>query len=218
MIVELPDHNLKFDIRKKYDTDSIVVKEMFEDNVYEVHGWHFENEDGVVIDIGANIGSFSIQAAWLGATEIFAIEPEPHNLRALKKNIKLNEMQKLIKPVAVGISDFNGVAIISDEGGDSTILDNKDGSEIEVMSLDSFIKKNNITAVQVLKIDTEGSEVETILGASRESLDMCKYIAIEFDKRTGNRLGDIVVKLSETHHVRTMGSWERGGMIFANRY
>jgi FkbM family methyltransferase len=218
MIKELPDHNLKFDIRKKYSTDSIVVKEMFEDNVYEVHGWHFENEDGVVIDIGANIGSFSIQAAWLGATEIFAIEPEPHNLIALKKNIRLNNMQSIIKPIAVGISNFNGVATISDEGGDSTIINNKDGAEIEVMSLDSFIKKNNITAVQVLKIDTEGSEVETILGASRESLNMCKYIAIEFDKRTAKKLGRIVVKLSETHHVRTMGSWERGGMIFANRY
>jgi FkbM family methyltransferase len=218
MIIEIPDHNLKFDIRKKYSTDSVVVKEMFEDNVYEVHGWHFENEDGVVIDIGANIGSFSIQAAWLGATEVFAIEPEPHNLIALKKNIRLNNMQKLIKPVAVGISNFDGVATISDEGGDSTILDNKDGSEIEVMSLDTFIKKNKIAAVQVLKIDIEGSEVEVILGASRESLDMCKYIAIEFDKRTGKKLGSLVVKLSETHHVRTMGSWERGGMIFANRY
>ena len=33
---------------------------------------------------------------------------------------------------------------------------------------------------------------------------------MEFDIRSGNLLGDMVKKLSETHHVRTMGSWERG--------
>ena len=38
---------------------------------------------------------------------------------------------------------------------------------------------------------------------------------MEFDHRTGNRLGEMTQKLSETHHVRTMGSWERGGMVWA---
>lgn len=64
----------------------------------------------------------------------------------------------------------------------------------------------------------EGSEPEIILGASQHNLNNCKNIAIEFDIRTGNKMGDIVQKLSETHHVRTMGSWERGGMIWAWLY
>ena len=51
--------------------------------------------------------------------------------------------------------------------------------------------------------------------ASKETLNKCKYITMEFDIRSGMHMGDIVQKLSETHHVRTMGSWERGGMIWA---
>jgi FkbM family methyltransferase len=220
LIVDVLDGKVSFFIRDNQPTDKIVVKEIWDENVYRTNHWNFFREDTgqeVVVDIGANIGTFSIYAAYYGA-KVFAIEPEPNNLESLIKNIELNGMKDLIKPVAVGISDFNGEAVISNEGGDSTILDNKDGSKIKIMSLDSFIKKNKISSIGVLKIDTEGSEVKTILGASKKSLAMCKYIAIEFDKRTGKHLGEMVQKLSETHHVHTMGSWERGGMIFADLY
>jgi FkbM family methyltransferase len=136
----------------------------------------------------------------------------------LVKNIQLNNMSKRIIPVKIGISDHVGKAIISDEGGGATILDEKKGSEIELTTLDKFIKDNSITSVGVLKIDVEGSEKEIILGASKETLSICKYITVEFDIRTGKYLGAMVEKLSETHHIRTMGSWERGGMIFAWLY
>ena len=76
----------------------------------------------------------------------------------------------------------------------------------------------NIEEVDILKIDVEGSETEIISGASKENLNKCKYITMEFDIRSGAFMGDMVKKLSETHHVRTMGSWERGGMIWAWLY
>ena len=220
MIVEVPGTDIKFDVREDYDTDNIVIHEIWEENVYEVKGWNFFREDTgqeVVIDIGANIGSFSIYAAHNRA-KVYAVEPEPNNYEALVNNIELNNMQEKITPVKLGISDYNGTAIISNEGGGATILDGKSGASIKVITLDKFIKDNNITSVGVLKIDVEGSEQEIILGASKETLNICKYITIEFDVRTGKFLGDMVKKLSETHHIRTMGSWERGGMIFAWLY
>ena len=127
MIYEVPDTEIIFDIREDYDTDIVVVKEMFEENVYEIHGWHFDDSDGVVVDIGANIGSFSIQAAYIGAKKIFAIEPEPHNLKALKNNVSLNNLENEITVLEVGVSDFNGSATISDEGGGASIKDGKPG-------------------------------------------------------------------------------------------
>ena len=217
MIIDLPEHGLKFDIRKDYDTDLIVIKEMFEENVYEVHGWHF-SDDGVTVDLGSNVGAFAIQAASIGAKKVYAVEPEPHNLKALKDNIALNELEDVVKVLELGVSDFNGSAVITDEGGGATIKDGKAGAEIKVITLDKLFKDNKINNVDVLKIDVEGSETEIILAASKETINKCNYIAIEFDFRSGSRLGDMVMKLSETHHVRTMGSWERGGMIFANRY
>lgn len=217
MIYTIPETNIKFNVRSDYETDMIVIKEIWEENVYEVSDWRYNN-GGVVVDIGANIGSFSIYSAAKGAT-VYAVEPEPNNLQELKNNIDLNNMQDQVYVLPYGISDYKGTAVISDMGGGSTIKDESvNGTEIEVMSLDIMFDLYHIKEVDVLKIDVEGSEVEIILGASKENLNKCKYITMEFDIRTGPKMGDIVRKLTETHHVRTMGSWERGGMIWAWLY
>lgn len=218
MIYTVPGTSLiKFDIRDEYETDHVVIKEIWQENVYEVKDTHL-NRGGVVLDIGANIGAFSMYAAHMGSI-VYAIEPEPHNLEALKKNIEINEMQDKIHVCPYAISDFKGTAVIYDGGGSSSIKDDGAfGAEVEVMTLDIFFNLYHISEVDVMKIDIEGSELELIMGASRDTLEKCKYIAMEFDIRTGFKMGEIVAKLSETHHVRTMGSWERGGMIWAWLY
>lgn len=218
MIINPPNKSdIYFDLRDNYATDPIVVKEIWQENVYEIHDSHF-NRGGVVIDIGANIGSFSVYAAHFGA-KVYAVEPEPHNLEALNKNIELNNMQDKIIICPYGISDYKGTAVIHDSGGGASIKDDGAfGAEIEIMTLDNFFHLHEIKSVDVLKIDVEGSEPEIILAASKENLNKCKNIAMEFDIRSGDQMGAMVQKLSETHHVRIMGSWERGGMIWAWLY
>lgn len=217
MIIQIPGTEIKFDLRDNYETDQIVVREIWEENVYEVNDGHF-NKGGVVVDIGANIGTFSIYSASKGA-KVYAVEPEPNNAQALRKNIELNNMQGLIVHVPFGISDREHVATITDMGGGSTIKDDgMPGTEINLISLDDLFSLYPINEVDILKIDVEGSEVDIILGASKENLNKCKYITMEFDIRSGSKLGAMTQKLSETHHVRTMGSWERGGMIWAWLY
>jgi FkbM family methyltransferase len=216
MIIEF-ENGIKFDLRENYPTDPIVIKEIWEENVYRTDDWRFEYE-GDVVDLGSNIGAFSIYAASKGI-KVYSVEPEPHNLEALNKNISLNNMEEKIVVCPYGISDYNGTAVISDEGGCSNIKDDGIfGATVEILTLNDFFELYNINEVSILKIDVEGAEPEIILGAPEETINKCRYIAVEFDIRTGNRLGEMVQKLSETHHVQTMGSWERGGMIFANRY
>ncbi len=215
MIIE--SHGLKFKTRPSVDSDHLVIKEIMEENVYEVNPERFLL-GGPVVDIGANIGVFSCLAASSGA-RVIAVEPEPHNVELLMDNIVLNGLQDNVRFCTFGISDYEGVATIGDDGGASSIADDGTfGSEISVITLDKLFDIYDLSKVSVLKIDVEGSELPIILGASKDTLNKCKYIAIEFDHRTGWKMGDIVAKLSETHHVRTMGSWERGGMIWAWLY
>lgn len=215
MIVD--SHELSFNIREGVESDLIVIREILEENVYEVNVDRFLL-GGKVIDVGSNIGVFSIYAASLGA-EVISVEPEPNNLDLLKSNIALNNLGHLIEVCDLAISDYAGTALIGDDGGDASIFDNLEiGVEIKVITLDTLFDIYDVSEVSVLKIDAEGSELPMILGASQKTLNKCKYITIEFDKRTGWHMGSIVAKLSETHHVRTMGSWERGGMIWAWLY
>lgn len=151
MIVN-PIPEISFDLRDEYKTDSIVIKEVWEENVYEINMTHF-NRGGVVVDIGANIGSFSIYAANFGA-KVFAVEPEPHNLEYLKKNIDLNNMQDKIIVCPYGVSDYSGTAVINDLGGGSTIKDDGVfGSEIKIVTFDELLRINGISHIDVLKID-----------------------------------------------------------------
>lgn len=217
MIYTVPNTEIVFDVRKEYPTDDIVIREIWEEDVYEVSPPRF-NKGGVVVDVGANIGSFSIYAASHGA-KVFAVEPEPNNLNALRKNIELNRMSNLIKVIPLALGDCAKEVTITDDGGGSTTKNlGAVGTKVSQITLDKMFEDESIEAVSVLKIDVEGSEVEIILGASKENINKCKYITMEFDIRTGARMGEIVRKLSETHHIRTMGSWERGGMIWAWLY
>jgi len=216
MIIQEVNGACKFYVREDMDTDPVVIREIWEEDVYRMED-EYLNRGGVVLDIGANIGCFSVYCASKGA-QVYAVEPEPNNLEVLKKNIELNGMQDKIFVIDYGVSNFNGVAVIDNSGGGSTIKDNKPGSTIKIISFDDLLAHFSIEEVDVLKIDIEGSEKELILGASRESINKCNYITMEFDIRAGDSLGAMVQKLSETHHVRTMGSWERGGMIWGWRY
>lgn len=217
MILDSANPNYKFHVRENMESDFLVVKEIWQENVYEVHDTHC-NRGGVVVDIGANIAVFSVWAAAHGA-KVIAVEPESNNLSLLRENLKLNNVESLVTVVPLGISNFNGTAIINDGGGGASIKDNVvNGETIDIITLDKLFSNYEITDVDILKIDVEGSEPEIILGASRKNINKCKYITMEFDVRSGSSLGEIVKKLSETHHIRTMGSWERGGMVWAWLY
>jgi FkbM family methyltransferase len=214
MIYKIKNKEIVFDIRDEYYTDKIVIDEIWKENVYEVDDGRF-SVDGTTVDLGANIGAFSILSASYGC-KVLAVEPEPHNVNALINNIAINNMQDRITVASLGVSDFNGTAKIGNNGGGASIKDSSENDSIvSVITLDELFLRYSIDKVNILKIDVEGSETEIILGASIDSLNKCAYITMEFDIRTGKKMGEIVAKLSETHHVRTMGSWERGGMIWA---
>ena len=63
--------------------------------------------DFTAIDIGANVGTISLALAALGARQIIAIEPGPLFNR-LVKNISLNNLMEIIKPLQIGLGKIDG--------------------------------------------------------------------------------------------------------------
>src|SRR5688500_8702904 len=58
------------------------------------------------VDVGANIGSYSILAAGVCGSHVIAVEPVPQTFRNLQDNVRLNDLQDFIatKNVALGAS------------------------------------------------------------------------------------------------------------------
>ena len=66
------------------------------------------DRQSVVMDIGANIGTFALYAAQCGASKVFAIEPNKESFDVLCKNIADNHLRDVIHPVNCAIGGSIG--------------------------------------------------------------------------------------------------------------
>jgi len=137
-------------------------------------------EGDTVVDLGANIGYFTLLAAKLVGQKgkVFAFEPEPKNYNYLKKNIEINSYNNVVA-VQKAISNKNGktkLYICSCDAGHHTINQyegilaysrghrtEKKSIEIETVNLDDFFK-NKEESIDVIKMDVEGAEMLALLG------------------------------------------------------
>jgi len=123
-----------------------------------------------VIDAGANAGVFSIFAAMLGASKVYAFEPVSNTFETLKENIRLNRLQGVVVPVnkALGQHVGKGAIGFSLQGDHNASMELKkafsSSENVEITSLDAFLKKGK---VGFIKIDTEGAEEGVLLGARK---------------------------------------------------
>ena len=124
----------------------------------------FIGHGGTFLDIGANVGYYSLMAAKLGADKILAIEPNPIVLDRFKTNIKFNKYENKIKVFKLGIGekkDILELRLSHTDMGSSTILNsslNSDKIKINIVPLSALLKKEGVKRVDVLKIDIEGFE------------------------------------------------------------
>ena len=203
--------------------DYKVVNETWLENVYRIHQYHFSG-DKVFIDIGANVGSVSIfvdsfNKLFEDKIKVYAVEPEPNNIDLLNYNI-LNNPTENITVVNNAIWHKEGPVAVSNKGGNSSIVHEIDGdfSYIEAITIEQLLDRYDIKEVDVMKIDIEGAEFDLIINTPLEILAKIKYLTLEFDKSFDGKFGIMVEKLSKQFGLEILGSPERGGYIYGNRY
>ena len=142
-----------------------------------------------VVDVGANAGVFTLIAARLvGATgTVDAFEPSTRDRERLLANVSLNGLSN-VKVHAEALGRASGKAVLAvagpDHPGHNTIggfAYSADARayelEVDVTSLDDFATAQNLTHLDLLKIDVEGSETAVLQGA-RETLRRFRPILI----------------------------------------
>jgi FkbM family methyltransferase len=142
-----------------------------------------QRNQSIVLDIGANIGTYSIPLAKNHPNKFFcAFEPLPFIYQQLCKNIHINNLSN-IKPFELALSDQSGITVIErlpyncgNIGGNS--LDKK----ISAMRVREYLKITpklvpeliqmkklddlEISSVNMIKIDVEGFELQVLQGAT----------------------------------------------------
>jgi FkbM family methyltransferase len=121
-------------------------------------------EGGVFVDVGANVGAYSLRAASRGM-EVHSFEPVPQNVQVLRRNSEINNLTLDIEEVALGSSE--GTTRLAPSGASSRIT-KAGGIEVPLRTLDSF----NLPRLDLLKVDVEGYELEVLRGAG-DTLARC---------------------------------------------
>ncbi len=145
--------------------DKSVYNNIINDGDYENHMIDFYKmvlkRDSVCFDVGANVGIISMYMSLFTDGKIYAFEPIPETFEYLKTNIGLNSMN--VVPINKALGDFNGeVEFVYDKkrSGDAHRELSYNTNSVKVVSetLDKFTEKNNITKIDLIKMDVEGFE------------------------------------------------------------
>jgi FkbM family methyltransferase len=134
----------------------------------------------VFVDIGANVGLFSLFVAATAPTaRILAIEPEPGNFARLAFNIAANPGLP-ITPLALALGETEGTAIIMlnarDRGGTRMVAagtgaggNRAGGVEVKCRPLASVVTDAGLAGIDALKIDVEGAEDKVLVPFFRDA-------------------------------------------------
>lgn len=120
---------------------------------------------GVFLDVGANIGFWSLYLARrFPESRIFAIEANPNTAKIFSKNVEINGYEN-IELIEVGVGPEPGnfdlfLNVTGNRGGDSFVSDGSRGHRIsvDVERLSDLMTKRGVTSIEFMKIDVEGME------------------------------------------------------------
>ncbi|MBO6563622.1 MAG: FkbM family methyltransferase [Pseudomonadales bacterium] len=126
---------------------------------------HFLGSDKCFVDVGANLGAYTLLASGAVQARTFSIEPVPSTFERLRQNVALNALEDRVALLNVGVSGRDGQLRFSD-GEDSSVnrvVDkSQSGIDLPVRTLDQLLQGESPSLV---KVDVEGHELPLLDGA-----------------------------------------------------
>lgn len=129
----------------------------------------------VFVDVGANIGGYTIRLGKRGTT--YAFEPNPRNYQVLVANVNLNGVRSAhIFSTLVGNQSRRANLYLSKFHGRHSMLGRGEYTDVKTVTLDSAL--GTLNRIHILKIDVEGAE-PTVLSGAEETLKRTVCVVVE---------------------------------------
>jgi len=207
----------KINLILRDDVDESIVNEVFKFREYRATVELIKEAKGVVLDVGAHAGYFSLWAtAQNPKVKIYALEPIKENFEFLQKNIAKNKF-KNIKPENVALTKKSGEIniFLSGDSHNHSLLPISDKTQsVKSVNLADYIKKNKIKNISLLKIDIEGGEYEIFENLEKEIFSKIENVFLEYHQSENRnfkvienilRENGFTVEIFPSHFDKTMG-------------
>lgn len=182
-----PEHNFRVEAYKPavaidqaylQQQDPVTYTEIFTTNSYKVAREEIRGK--TVIDIGANIGMFSLLCASFGASKVIAVEAQSRVFQGLLDNISGYQM---ITPIfKAAYSTDGGVVFLENNNVASKV--GTAGDAVETRTLATILYEQNIIGDDlVLKLDCEGAEFDVLMSSTDALLKRFKTIYMEVHEK-----------------------------------
>ena len=179
----------------------------------------------IVVDAGANIGTFTATAALRVGPHgrVHAFEPHPQTFRAIKRTIQLNRFQN-VDCHDMAPSDRSRLARISNLGRkddcNHLVDEFSEGHDVSLTTLAEFMARENLSRIDLLKIDVEGHELAVLrgLGPFAEKVT-CIHVEVlpQTLGRFGSKVSDITSWLHEAKFVLFRFAGDVDNLIAINK-
>ncbi len=153
-------------------------------------------DGAVILDLGANIGGFSIYAALSARrVKVYAYEPTAEFYRLMQDNIRLNRLEDVVQSFNLAVAAHTGVrqlALESSTFSFPTLLAPDDDRvtrtvTVRSTSLGDILESNALERVDLLKMDCEGAEYEILYSTPVRYLERIREIRMEYHDRRAER-------------------------------
>lgn len=219
---------LKNGVKIEAENRSILraVKRIFFNKTYNPVNFEIGKDD-TVVDIGANIGVFTLFAATKTDKAVYSFEPFPENFKFLDNNVKSNGFTKVFTHAAavcdkVGTMNFNvakgntahHIANYSSEKTYAMSI------EVPTLTLKHIIDQNHIECIDFLKLDCEGAEGDILLSTPLDYLKRVRKLAMEFHDNISPLNHKEIEMILTTAGFKTSLKWngkDVSGYLFARR-
>ena len=197
-----------------------IFKEVIEGKTYPIVPFVYRPR--TIVDIGANIGSSVLFFnTCYPEAKIWAFEPSPETYRILNENVCWMDQ---VKALNIGLSDRDASMKLYKGTSDSVTnsigiseYNSPDYDIVTVKNAKTHFLTNNITNIDVLKIDTEGCEVP-ILQSIRPMLAQISVVYLEFHSHDDRILIDSILAASHYLYRGHIVNPHRGEVCYVARH
>jgi FkbM family methyltransferase len=136
---------------------------------------------GVVFDVGAHVGFYTLLSSLLVGSEgrVYSFEPNRRNIWYLKEHLRINRITN-VRVMEVAVSDRSGEGFFEEGTNAYTGHLGADGQvTVRTVCMDDLVRSCEVPPPQLIKIDVEGAEMLVLEGAREVLRDWRPVIILE---------------------------------------